>query len=324
MTGREQTIGALASELKIDQEYEDQGFEEVEEETEMIQSEAIEDHTVFSGVLQEEDEEITEREQTVGALAELKIDQEYGDQGYVEIEDGTEMIQSKAIGDQPVISETLQEEYEEMNEREQTVGALAELKIDQEYGDHGYEEIEDETEIINAEVIGEQPVISEILQEEDEEMTELEQTVGALAELKIDQEYGDKGYEESEDETEIINAEVIGDHPVILQEVSGGEEGKAKRKAWNNINRPYGIIKREVYSPTFYDLDIIEKIEYLTSLPKYLNNVLIEVKLPKRLYVGKLYSYQREEGTIHLLNLNRLIMNRLEIDDIISIKVVSL
>ncbi|MCA1320020.1 spore coat CotO family protein, partial [Bacillus tianshenii] len=112
--------------------------------------------------------------------------------------------------------------------------------------------------------------------------------------------------------------------PDEMPEVEAEQEVKPEKQIWNNLNRPYGIIKREVYSPTFYDLDITDKIDYLTSLPKYINHVLIEVKLHKRLYVGKIYSYQREEGTIYLLNTNRLIMNKLEIKDILAIKVISL
>lgn len=104
-----------------------------------------------------------------------------------------------------------------------------------------------------------------------------------------------------------------------IQDVSTGllDEEKAVK--------PFRIVKEELYSATFYEWSTKEKIEYLSALPKYiLKRLIVEIKLPSRLYIGKIISYQPEKNLITLLNTNNLKLHQIEVQEIASFKIISL
>ncbi|WP_096155108.1 MULTISPECIES: hypothetical protein [Bacillus] len=88
--------------------------------------------------------------------------------------------------------------------------------------------------------------------------------------------------------------------------------------------KPYRIYKKEMTSQEFYDYSIEERIEYLSSLPPYLKHIVLEFKINKRIVIGKIYTYQREEKTLMILNTNNLNLLPIKIEDIQYLKIISL
>ncbi len=126
-------------------------------------------------------------------------------------------------------------------------------------------------------------------------------------------------------------------HPDVIKEIQGVvmekdeilssvniSDSEIQQEVEKLIPKSYGVVRKELFSPFFYDLNTLDKIKYLTTLPKFINQVMVEIKLNSRLYIGKIYSYQRDENTIMLLNTNNLKMIKLDINEIITIKVISL
>jgi hypothetical protein len=133
-----------------------------------------------------------------------------------------------------------------------------------------------------------------------------------------------KETEESEEETIQDEQGVIGKEEIeVIEEHSNNEQDEEKIHH-SHLNKSYIELRKEIQSRTFHDLGIVEKVEILASLPKYINHVLVELRANNRLIIGRIYSYLQEEQAILIFNNNNLKMIRIEIKDIETLKVISL
>ncbi|KMY54983.1 hypothetical protein AC623_14440 [Bacillus sp. FJAT-27231] len=86
----------------------------------------------------------------------------------------------------------------------------------------------------------------------------------------------------------------------------------------------YSEIRREVRSADFRENSPVEKLIFLTTLPKELRHVIVELKTVKKYYIGKIHLFNEEKNIVLLMSTNTLKIYEIDVDDILDIRVISL
>ncbi|MBS2967900.1 hypothetical protein J9317_03805 [Metabacillus sp. KIGAM252] len=216
------------------------------------------------------------------------------------------------------IDEVSQNLVEAIGEAEAVESVLPELQQEEGYvseplasSDNGETDIQNIKEISGVkELEGEEGIVSKDFSKEIEVLQDQYRGCSAKQQYKAE-----KGRMDSAEE--------------LLKEAEKGENGNRlnhKKKAHVKVPTEKLLLRtmRAVRSDSFKNKTVLEKIEYMTALPKHVTRVFVEVKTNKKFFFGVICAYSREQESLTIISRNTLKLHTLEIKEIQNIKIISL